>query len=98
MSFNECFQLQMQSCFQDLMELASKFCSSADSDEDLSSLNQEFDQLMQLLFSLLNGMYQQSASGASMEPVAQLLLRLDFNYYLTQGLEEKRRQKMMISI
>ena len=81
----------MQACFKDLMELASKFCSliKLGNSKGLEDVNLEFEQLMQLLFSLLNGMYQQS-SGASMEPVAQLLLRLDFNRYLTQGLQRKK--------
>lgn len=89
----------MQACFKDLIELALKFCGlfGVDPKQDLlpvvAELNLEFERLMQLLFSLLNGMYQQS-SGTSMEPIAQLLLRLDFNYYLTEGLEEKSRRTM----
>jgi hypothetical protein len=50
----------------------------------------EFEHLMQLLFTLLNGMYEKS-SGTSMEPIAQLLLRLDFNHYFTQGLQNKMK-------
>ncbi|EFX83173.1 hypothetical protein DAPPUDRAFT_302112 [Daphnia pulex] len=84
----------MQACFKDLIHLALKFCGffANDRKEGLMSLvaelNLEFERLMQLLFFLLNGMYQQS-SGTTMEPIAQLLLRLDFNYYLTEGLQAK---------
>jgi len=87
----------MQACFKDLIELALKFCllfreenreSSIDS-VNVNQLNQEFRRLMQLIFSLLNGMYQQS-SGTSMEPIAQLLLRLDFNCYLTDGMYKEK--------
>jgi len=87
----------MQACFKDLMDLALKFCNlfredgSAGLFSAVDPLNKEFESLMQLLFSLLNGMYQQS-TGTSMEPIAQLLLRLDFNYYLTEGLKEKARR------
>ena len=89
----------MQACFKDFIDLASKFCSLLGAKEELDSasisavaeLNLEFERLMQLLFSLLNGMYQQSSGALSMEPIAQLLLRLDFNYYLTEGLQKKNR-------
>ena len=59
------------------------------------SLNEEdetnqLSDLMQLLFTLLNGMYEKS-SGTSMEPIAQLLLRLDFKHYFTQGLQNKMK-------
>jgi hypothetical protein len=90
-----CFKfLQMQACFKDLIHLALKFCGFFVNDRQkgllpvVAELNLEFERLMQLLFSLLNGMYQQS-SGTTMEPIAQLLLRLDFNYYLTEGLQAK---------
>ena len=91
--------MQMQACFKDLIQLALQFCGlfGEERREDLlpvvAELNLEFERLMQLLFSLLNGMYQQS-SGNSMEPIAQLLLRLDFNYYLTEGLQEKSKRAM----
>lgn len=84
----------MQACFKDLIHLALKFCSLFKNDKEkallpvVADLNMEFERLMQLLFSLLNGMYQQS-SGTTMEPIAQLLLRLDFNYYLTEGIQKK---------
>ena len=84
----------MQACFKDLIHLALKFCGFFVNDRQkgllpvVTELNLEFERLMQLLFSLLNGMYQQS-SGPTMEPIAQLLLRLDFNYYLTEGLQAK---------
>lgn len=80
----------MQSCFKDLIDLALKFCKLFVTERQqeaevavFDELNVEFDRQMQLLFSLLNGMYQQSP-GLSMEPIGQLLLRLDFNYYLTK--------------
>lgn len=87
----------MQACFKDLMELALRFChlfrekngKSSVNSVSVRLLNQEFRRLVQLLFSLLNGMYQQS-SGTSMEPIAQLLLRLDFNYYLTDGMHKDK--------
>lgn len=84
----------MQACFKDLIELALKFCGLCRGEKRsellplVAELNAEFEKLMQLLFSLLDGMYQQS-SGNSMEPIAQLLLRLDFNYYLTEGLNAR---------
>ena len=87
----------MQACFKDLMDLALKFCNlfredgSAGLISAVDPLNKEFESLMQLLFSLLNGMYQQS-TGTSMEPIAQLHLRQDFNYYLTEGPKEKARR------
>lgn len=91
----------MQACFKDLIEFALKFCGLFEQEREdgflsaVSELNLEFERLMQLLFSLLNGMYQQS-SGTSMEPIAQLLLRLDFNYYLTEGLQHKSRRNIEI--
>lgn len=80
------------------MDLASKFCSLMGEKEEpdsatisaVAELNLEFERLMQLLFSLLNGMYKQSSGAFSMEPIAQLLLRLDFNHYLSEGLEKKK--------
>ena len=87
----------MQTCFKDLIELALKFCNLFREEgrkgliSAVDELNKEFESLMQLLISLLNGMYQQS-TGTSMEPIAQLLLRLDFNYYLTEGLKKKARR------
>lgn len=51
----------------------------------IEDVNKEFKQQMQLFFSLLQGMYQQS-SGQSFAPIAQLLLRLDFNFFLTEGM------------
>ena len=89
----------MQACFKDLIHLALKFCGFLVNDVQkellpvVAELNLEFERLMQLLFSLLNGMYQQS-SGTTMEPIAQLLLRLDFNYYLTEGLQAKSNHKV----
>ena len=77
------------------MDLALRFCllfrekKGSPAKDTVDELNQEFRRLMQLVFSLLNGMYQQS-SGMSMEPIAQLLLRLDFNYYLTDGMQKDR--------
>lgn len=91
----------MQACFKDLIHLALKFCGLFKNDRPkaflsvVAELNLEFERLMQLLFSLLNGMYQQS-SGTTMEPIAQLLLRLDFNYYLTEGLQRKTNQLLEI--
>lgn len=87
----------MQACFKDLMELALRFCHLFREENrglpidssSVNQLNQEFRRLMHLIFSLLNGMYQQS-SGTSMEPIAQLLLRLDFNYYLTDGMSKDK--------
>jgi len=56
----------------------------------VAELNLEFEHLIQLLFTLLNGTYEKS-SGTSLKPVAQFLLRLDFNHYLTQGLQNKMK-------
>lgn len=83
----------MQACFKDLIDLALKFCQLLGQERKemlpaVIELNLEFERLMQLLFSLLNGMYQQS-SATSMEPIAQFLLRLDFNYYLTEVMPAK---------
>ena len=61
----------MQACFKDLIELALKFCNLFREEgrkgliSAVDELNKEFESLMQLLFSLLNGMYQQS-TGTSM--------------------------------
>ena len=90
------FFWQMQACIKDLMDLALKMCCLAKEEDETSQLsevaelNLEFEHLMQLLFTLLNGMYEKS-SGTSMEPIAQLLLRLDFNHYFTQGLQNKMK-------
>lgn len=82
----------MQACFKDLMDLAAKFCcllrTEDISAQQVSVLNDEFEKLVQLLLTLLNGMYQQTTS-TSMEPIAQLLLRLDFNHFLTDGVQKK---------
>ena len=84
----------MQACIADLMDLALKLCQFARGEHEsnlqsqVAELNQEFHRLMQLLFTLLNGMYRQG-NGTSMEPIAQLLLGLDFNHYLTQGLKNQ---------
>lgn len=81
----------MQACFKDLFKLALSFCQllQRENPKDVASkvgdINKEFKQQMQLFFSLLQGMYQQS-SGHSFAPIVQLLLRLDFNFYLTEGI------------
>ena len=84
----------MQACITDLMDLALKLCllfqegNRSPIATTVAELNQEYRRLIQLVFTLLIGMYQQS-SGTTMEPLAQLLLRLDFNYYLSEGIHKK---------
>lgn len=81
----------MQACFKDLFKLALSFCHLLQQENrkniasEIKDVNKEFKQQMQLFFSLLHGMYQQS-SGQSFAPIAQLLLRLDFNFHLTEGM------------
>ena len=86
----------MQACIHDLMELALEMCRLASAEEGaelveeaVARLDDELRRLGQLLLTLLGGMHQRSGNAASMEPVAQLLLRLDFNHHLTQGGAQK---------